>query len=92
MKWNYIYKIKKKYFFFLDDFIVETVVSSNEMVSDVTNIKSFSDETPIFENVGISKEPIELHNAYIAAGTLAVAIFIVAIVVCLINFKLLIKI
>lgn len=52
------------------------------MVSDVTNIKSFSDETPIFENVGISKEPIELHNAYIAAGTLAVAIFIVAVVVC----------
>lgn len=57
------------------------------MVSDVTNIKSFSDETPIFENVGISKAPIELHNAYIAAGTLAVAIFIVAIVVCfLINY------
>lgn len=66
--------------FFLDEFVVETVVSSNEILSDDpgANARPFGDS-----NYGavVSKVPIGLHNAYIAAGTFITAIFIVAIVV-----------
>lgn len=57
---------------------METVVGTNEIISDDTNIRSFSEST---YSTGIKRGPIELHNAYIAAGTLTAAIFIVAIVV-----------
>lgn len=67
-----------------DEFVVETVVSSNEILSDdpATNARPFGDS-----NYGavVSKGPIGLHNAYIAAGTFITAIFIVAIVVSFIR-------
>lgn len=70
------------YFFLLfsDEFVVETVVSSNEILSDdpAANTRPFGDSS--FSAV-VSKGPIGLHNAYIAAGTFITAIFIVAIVV-----------
>lgn len=66
--------------FFLDEFVVETVVSSNEILSDDpgANSRPFGDSS---YGTVVSKGPIGLHNAYIAAGTFITAIFIVAIVV-----------
>jgi len=78
----------------LDDFIVETVVSSNEIVSDfgsaASNVHSFGEPagTAQFGNeMSTNHGPIELHNAYIAAGTLAAAIFIVAVIVTVCHCK-----
>ncbi|XP_023166221.2 uncharacterized protein LOC111596297 [Drosophila hydei] len=62
-----------------DEFVVETVVSSSEFIVDDANARNFNDKT--FSSSVVLKSPIELHNAYFAAGVLAAAIFIVAIVV-----------
>jgi len=58
---------------------VETVVSSSEFIVDDVNARNFNDKT--FGSSVVLKSPIELHNAYFAAGVLAAAIFIVAVVV-----------
>lgn len=81
---NQIINCKLLFFFlyiYIDEFIVETVVSSSEIISDdpSTNTRTFS------AVVSTSKGTIGLHNAYIAAGTFATAIFIVAIVVSIIE-------
>lgn len=62
-----------------DEFVVETVVSSSEFIVDDVNARNFNDKT--FGSSVVLKSPIELHNAYFAAGVLAAAIFIVAVVV-----------
>ncbi|EDV90284.1 GH22223 [Drosophila grimshawi] len=62
-----------------DEFVVETVVSSSEFIVDDVNARNFNDKT--FGSSAVLKSPIELHNAYFAAGVLAAAIFIVAVVV-----------
>ncbi|KAL5279760.1 hypothetical protein ACFFRR_004013 [Megaselia abdita] len=66
-----------------DEFIVETVVSSSEFMVDDTST-NFNDKA--FGSV-VMKSPIEFHNVYIAAGVLAAAIFIVAIVVTICHCK-----
>lgn len=58
---------------------METVVSSSEFIVDDANARNFNDKT--FGSSVVLKSPIELHNAYFAAGVLAAAIFIVAVVV-----------
>lgn len=58
---------------------METVVSSSEFIVDDVNARNFNDKT--FGSSVVLKSPIELHNAYFAAGVLAAAIFIVAVVV-----------
>ncbi|XP_055838632.1 mucin-2 isoform X2 [Episyrphus balteatus] len=67
-----------------DEFVVETVVSSSEFMVDDTSARNFNDKA--FGSV-VLKSPIELHNAYIAAGVLAAAIFIVAVVVTICHCK-----
>ncbi|XP_064535316.1 uncharacterized protein wry isoform X2 [Drosophila montana] len=62
-----------------DEFVVETVVSSSEFIVDDASARNFNDKT--FGSSVVLKSPIELHNAYFAAGVLAAAIFIVAVVV-----------
>ncbi|KAL9706330.1 hypothetical protein quinque_009848 [Culex quinquefasciatus] len=72
-----------------ENFVIDSVVSSSEMLSDnlSQNGQSGHASSAIYgldsEARGIGKRAgaIELHNAYIAAGTLAAAILIVAIVV-----------
>ncbi|XP_034472107.1 uncharacterized protein LOC117779878 [Drosophila innubila] len=68
-----------------DEFVVETVVSSSEFMVDDVNARNFNDKT--FGSSAVLKSPIELHNAYFAAGVLAAAIFIVAIVVTICHCK-----
>ncbi|ALC38030.1 wry [Drosophila busckii] len=68
-----------------DEFVVETVVSSSEFIVDDANARNFNDKT--FGSSVVLKSPIELHNAYFAAGVLAAAIFIVAIVVTICHCK-----
>lgn len=77
---NRFFRSNKFVLFFLDEFVVETVVSSNEILSDDpgANARPFGDAS---YGAVVSKGPIGLHNAYIAAGTFITAIFIVAIVV-----------
>ena len=61
-----------------ETFVIDTVVSSSELLSDVND----DDMRNYVETQHIGKHgTIELHNAYIAAGTLAAAVLIVAIVV-----------
>ncbi|KAH8263223.1 hypothetical protein KR044_006217, partial [Drosophila immigrans] len=68
-----------------DEFVVETVVSSSEFIVDDVNARNFNDKT--FGSSVVLKSPIELHNAYFAAGVLAAAIFIVAVVVTICHCK-----
>ncbi|XP_020802183.1 neurogenic locus notch homolog protein 2-like, partial [Drosophila serrata] len=68
-----------------DEFVVETVVSSSEFIVDDANARNFNDKT--FGSSVVLKSPIELHNAYFAAGVLAAAIFIVAVVVTICHCK-----
>lgn len=67
-------------FLFSDEFIVETVVSSNEIMPDDSsaNIRPFGESS---YSAIVAKSSIGLHNAYIAVGTFAAAIFFVAMVV-----------
>lgn len=68
----------------LDEFILDAVVNTNDIISDAdaatTRARPFGESS--FSAV-ISKGSVVagLHNAYIAVGTFATAIFIVAIVV-----------
>ncbi|XP_065088940.1 uncharacterized protein wry isoform X1 [Ochlerotatus camptorhynchus] len=74
-----------------ENFVIDTVVSSSEMLSDSlgqnggqNGLHGGSSSTLYGESeshIGKRGSAIELHNAYIAAGTLAAAILIVAIVV-----------
>ncbi|XP_037960522.1 mucin-5AC [Teleopsis dalmanni] len=68
-----------------DEFVVETVVSSSEFMVDDASARNFNDKT--FGSSSVLKSPIELHNAYFAAGVLAAAIFIVFIVVTICHCK-----
>lgn len=67
----------------LDEFILDGVVNTNEVPSDVdastTHARPFDESS--FSAVISKGSTIGLHNAYIALGTFATAIFIVAIVV-----------
>lgn len=68
--------------FYPDEFIVETVVSNNEILSDdssTTHSRPFGE--PSFSAIVSKGTTVGLHNAYIAVGTFATAIFIVAMVV-----------
>ncbi|XP_031618758.1 uncharacterized protein LOC116337926 [Contarinia nasturtii] len=71
-----------------DEFIVDGVVNTNEVLSDVdvaavaaetTHARPFGESS--FSSVISKGGSIGLHNAYIAVGTFATSIFIVAIVV-----------
>lgn len=71
-----------------DEFIVETVVSSNEMLSDDTmNVPRPFGESPSYSARVATKEHSgaggELHNAYVAVATFASAIIVVVVVVSL---------
>lgn len=72
----------------LDEFILDGVVNTNEVLSETdaatTHARPFDDSS---YSAVISKETtVGLHNAYIAVGTFATAIFIVAIVVSIVYF------
>lgn len=65
-----------------DEFIVETVVSNNEIPTDdaaIAHARPFGE--PSFSAIVSKGTTVGLHNAYIAVGTFAAAIFIVAMVV-----------
>uniref|UniRef100_A0A182LRT0 EGF-like domain-containing protein n=1 Tax=Anopheles culicifacies TaxID=139723 RepID=A0A182LRT0_9DIPT len=73
-----------------ENFVIDTMVSSSEMLSDTlanqNGLRAISGSTMygddgVVAHTGKHNSAIELHNAYIAAGTLATAILIVAIVV-----------
>uniref|UniRef100_A0A3F2YX56 EGF-like domain-containing protein n=1 Tax=Anopheles farauti TaxID=69004 RepID=A0A3F2YX56_9DIPT len=73
-----------------ENFVIDTMVSSSEMLSDTlanqNGLRAISGSTmygddAVVAHTGKHNSAIELHNAYIAAGTLATAILIVAIVV-----------
>lgn len=68
---------------FLDEFILDGVVNTNDIVSDTdastTLARPFGESS--FSAVISKGTTVGLHNAYIAVGTFATAIFIVAIVV-----------
>lgn len=69
--------------FILDEFILDGVVNTNDAGSDVdtatTHARPFGESS--FSAVISKGTSAGLHNAYIAVGTFASAIFIVAIVV-----------
>ncbi|EAA14583.4 AGAP010049-PA, partial [Anopheles gambiae str. PEST] len=73
-----------------ENFVIDTMVSSSEMLSDTlanqNGLRAISGSTMYGDDgavahTGKHSSAIELHNAYIAAGTLATAILIVAVVV-----------
>lgn len=61
-----------------DDFVIDTVVSSSELLSDISDSNVITFEDP-HENP--DEGVMELHNAYIAAGILAAALMALAVVV-----------
>lgn len=67
---------------FLDNYVNENVISSEELLSDVASSGLGS-----YEESHYKQKSFELHNAYIAAGTLTSAFIIVAIVVSIIEFE-----
>lgn len=62
-----------------DDFVIDTVVSSSELLSDVSdnNVITWGELKDITQDANST----DIHNAYIAAGILATALLILAIVV-----------
>lgn len=70
---------------YIDEFILDTVVNTNDIVSDTDASDSLAHARPFGESsysaVMSKGTTIGMHNAYIAMGTFASAIFIVAIVV-----------
>lgn len=72
-------------YLYIDEFIVDTVVNTNDVVSDPDASDSVAHARPFGESsysaVMSKGTTIGMHNAYIAMGTFASAIFIVAIVV-----------
>lgn len=74
-----------------DTFVIESMVNTNELLSDLTPNAHIGLE----RNADMIQDPFEVHSAYVAIGTLAVAICIVVIVVsssilfsCLLSFLL----
>ncbi|XP_055296400.1 dual specificity protein kinase splB isoform X2 [Sitodiplosis mosellana] len=72
-----------------DEFILDGVVNTNDVLSDAdsatTHARPFADSS--FSAVISKGNTVGLHNAYIAVGTFATAIFIVAIVVIVCHCK-----
>lgn len=66
---------------FTDDFVVDTIMSSSELLSDIsdTNVITFDEQHESLQD----DASLEMHNAYIAAGILASALLALAIVVTL---------
>lgn len=83
VKTNALYKYFICVCVFLDEFILDGVVNTNEVLSDAdaatTHARPFDESS--FSAVISKGNSVGLHNAYIAVGTFATAIFIVAIVV-----------
>lgn len=94
-KKTFLIKKKKKlflillHFFFLpstishltsDDFVIDTVVSSSELLSDVAdgNVIAWGELKDIQQE---EENSSDIHNAYMAAGILAGALLILAVVV-----------
>ncbi|CAO1371956.1 unnamed protein product [Diamesa tonsa] len=67
-----------------DDFVIDTVVSSSELLSDISDSNVITFEDP-HENP--DEGVMELHNAYIAAGILAAALMALAVVVTICHCK-----
>lgn len=70
----------------LDEFILDAVVNTNDIVSDAdaaTHARPFGESS--YSAVISKGATIGVHNAYVAVGTFASAIFIVAIVVSIFN-------
>lgn len=73
------------FYLYIDEFILDTVVNTNDIVSDpdasdtVANTRPFGESS--YSAIMSKGTTIGMHNAYIAMGTFASAIFIVAIVV-----------
>lgn len=65
----------------LDTFTIESVVNTNELLSDLTPNAHIG-----LENADMMQGPFEIHSTYIAIGTLTVAICIVAVVVSGLKF------
>lgn len=59
-----------------DTFVIESVVNTNELLSDLTPNAHIGLENPDF-----NEDPFEVHSVYVAIGTLTAAICIVAVVV-----------
>ncbi|KAL7042705.1 hypothetical protein ACKWTF_001251 [Chironomus riparius] len=68
-----------------DDFVIDTVVSSSELLSDVSdnNVITWGELKDITQDANST----DIHNAYIAAGILATALLILAIVVTICHCK-----
>lgn len=73
------------FYLYIDEFILDTVVNTNDIVPDtdasdtVAHVRPFGESS--YSAVMSKGTTIGMHNAYIAMGTFASAIFIVAIVV-----------
>lgn len=65
----------------LDDFVIDTVVGSSELLSDVadSNVIAWGELKDL--TASQDANTTDVHNAYIAAGILAFALLILAIVV-----------
>ena len=63
-----------------DDFVIDTVVSSSELLSDVAdgNVIAWGELKDIQQE---DENSSDIHNAYMAAGILAGALLILAVVV-----------
>ncbi|KAG5674311.1 hypothetical protein PVAND_004289 [Polypedilum vanderplanki] len=69
-----------------DDFVIDTVVSSSELLSDVSdtsNVITWGELKDITQDASST----DVHNAYVAAGFLATSLLILAIVVTICHCK-----
>lgn len=66
-----------------DDFIVDTVVSSSELLSDISDSNVITFDDP-HENLQLDTS-LELSHIYVAAGILAVSLLVLAFVVRVIS-------
>jgi hypothetical protein len=68
----------------LDDFVIDTIVSSSELLSDVAdgNVISLGELKDMQQEEASSSD---IHNAYMAGGILAGALLILAVIVSLTN-------
>lgn len=80
------------YVWYIDEFILDAVLNTNDIVSDTDASDTAAHTRPFGESsysaIMSKGTTIGMHNAYIAMGTFASAIFIVAIVVscCFVHF------
>lgn len=68
--------IKELFALLSDTFVIDQVVNTNELLSDLTPNAHIGLENPDF-----NEDPLEVHSVYVAIGTLTAAICIVAVVV-----------